>query len=88
MVNSPRTTEIAKSFWQAQEQYPFAFTNHRRIHELNYLVPRLKKVEGKSLLDLGCGHGSLLECLVHLTDYEEFHGYDISEGSWQASIPG
>jgi SAM-dependent methyltransferase len=73
------STEIASRFWKEQQAYPFPFTNHRRIHELNYLVPRLKKVEGKRLLDLGCGHGALLECLVHLTDFEQFYGFDIAE---------
>ncbi|MES2640737.1 MAG: class I SAM-dependent methyltransferase [Myxococcota bacterium] len=72
------STEIASRFWKEQQAYPFPFTNHRRIHELNYLVPRLKKVEGKRLLDLGCGHGALLECLVHLTAFEEFYGFDIA----------
>jgi len=74
------TTETARTWWQAQEQYPFDFTRRRRIHELNYLVPRLNCVEGNRLLDLGCGDGSLLECLLRLTDFEEFHGYDVSPG--------
>ena len=81
------TTDTAKSFWQAQEQYPFAFTRRRRIHELNYLVPRLDRAGGRSLLDLGCGDGSLLECLLRLTDYEEFHGYDVSAGLLQHIDP-
>lgn len=72
------STEIASSYWKQQQQYPFPFTNHRRIHELNYLVPRLKRIDGKRLLDLGCGHGALLECLVHLTSFEEFWGFDIA----------
>ncbi len=72
------TTESATAFWKAQAQYPFAFTRRRRIYELNYLVPRLARTNGRSLLDLGCGDGSLLECLLRLTDFEEFHGYDIA----------
>lgn len=72
------STQTATAFWKSQAQYPFEFTRKRRIHELNYLVPRLAKVPGKSLLDLGCGDGSLLECLLRLTDFEEFHGYDIA----------
>lgn len=72
------TTETATAFWKSQAQYPFAFTRRRRIHELNYLVPRLYRLAGKRLLDLGCGDGSLLECLLRLTDFEEFHGYDVS----------
>ncbi len=72
------TTDIAKTFWRSQEHYPFPFTRRRRIHELNYLLPRLQRTRGKRLLDLGCGDGSLLECLLRLTDFEEFHGYDLS----------
>ena len=72
------TTETATSYWQSQKQYPFPFTRRRRIHELNYLVPRLARTQGKRLLDLGCGDGSLLECLLRLTDFEEFHGFDVA----------
>lgn len=72
------TTETATEYWKSQSRYPFLFTRRRRIHELNYLVPRLEKINGKRLLDLGCGDGSLLECLLRLTDFEEFHGYDVA----------
>jgi cyclopropane fatty-acyl-phospholipid synthase-like methyltransferase len=30
------------------------------------------------LLDLGCGDGALLNCLVELTDFKEYHGYDFA----------
>jgi 2-polyprenyl-3-methyl-5-hydroxy-6-metoxy-1,4-benzoquinol methylase len=72
------STETATRYWQAQTSYPFAFTRRRRIHELNYLLPRLARCGGKRLLDLGCGDGSLLECLLRLTDFEEFHGVDVA----------
>ena len=72
------STDIASAFWKAQSQYPFPFTRRRRLYELNYLVPRLERTQGKRLLDLGCGDGSLLECLLRLTDFEEFYGYDLS----------
>lgn len=72
------TTETATAYWQAQAEYPFPFTRRRRIHELNYLVPRLERTGGKSLLDLGCGDGSLLECLLRLTDFTDFYGYDVA----------
>lgn len=72
------TTDTAIEYWKSQKDYPFQFTKMRRIHELNYLVGRLNKIEGKRLLDLGCGDGSLLECLIRLTDFEEFHGYDVA----------
>jgi hypothetical protein len=72
------STHAASEFWRSQTDYPFPFTRRRRLFELNYLVPRLNRTAGKSLLDLGCGDGSLLECLLRLTDYEELYGYDLS----------
>ncbi|MBX3694860.1 MAG: hypothetical protein KF790_06775 [Steroidobacteraceae bacterium] len=72
------STKVATEFWTSQKRYPFSFTRKRRLHELNYLVPRLEKLGGKRLLDLGCGDGSLLECLLRITDYEELHGYDVA----------
>lgn len=72
------STEIATSYWKSRKTYPFAFTRRRRIHELDYLVPRLNATGGRSLLDLGCGDGSLLECLLRTTDFEEYHGYDLA----------
>ncbi len=74
------TTDTATAYWKAQDSYPFAFTRRRRIHELNYLVPRLARSGCKRLLDLGCGDGSLLECLLRLTDIDEFHGVDVAAG--------
>lgn len=74
------SSDTAAAFWKAQTQYPFGFTRRRRIHELDYLVPRLAATGGTRLLDLGCGDGSLLECLLRLTDFEEFYGYDLSAG--------
>lgn len=74
------STETATAYWKSQAAYPFAFTRRRRIHELDYLVPRLARSGGKRLLDLGCGDGSLLECLLRLTDFEEFHGLDVAPG--------
>jgi SAM-dependent methyltransferase len=73
------TTAMAKEYWSTRTQYPFPFTKKRRIHELNYLLPRLERANGASLLDLACGDGSLLECLLRLTDYTELYGYDIAE---------
>lgn len=81
------STETATAYWKAQTQYPFAFTRRRRLHELNYLVPRLARTQGRSLLDLGCGDGSLLECLLRLTDFEEFHGYDVAADLLKAIDP-
>lgn len=73
------STQTASAYWQAQEVYPFPFTKKRRLHELNYLVPRILERDPRSLLDLGCGDGSLLEILLRITDVEKFYGFDIAE---------
>jgi len=68
--------EVAKRFWESKTKYPtYDFIKERRFYELMYLVPKLK---GDSLLDLGCGDGALLECLLRLVDMKLF-GYDLSE---------
>lgn len=82
------STEIATQFWRSQRAYPFPFTRERRIHELNYLVPRLKKVAGGRLLDLGCGDGALVECLAHLTAFDELHAYDVAPHLLKGIKPG
>jgi trans-aconitate methyltransferase len=57
-------------------KYPnFPFIKERRLYELNWLLPRLK---GKTLIDVGCGDGALLDCLYRLTDLE-LSGCDFSE---------
>jgi len=67
----------SKQFWKKQKEYPdFGNTKERRLYELNYLVPHLKKT--KSILDLGCGDGSLIKCLMELTDIKKYYAYDIS----------
>lgn len=73
------STETSKKWWREQKQYPFKFTRHRRIHELNYLIPKLREIKGTRLLDLGCGDGALTECLFHLTGFETFFACDIAE---------
>lgn len=73
------STEKAKQWWKEQREYPFKFTKHRRIFELDYLVPKLRKIEGNRLLDLGCGDGALSECLIHLTGFETIYAFDIAE---------
>ena len=69
--------EKAKQFWKNQTKYPeYGTIKQRRLHELNYLVPKLKGVS--SLMDLGCGDGALIKCLRELTDIKTYFGYDIA----------
>jgi len=69
--------EVAKTFWDQSLEYPeYGTIKERRLHELNYLVPQLS---GETLLDLGCGDGALLNCLIHLTHFKKFYGFDVSK---------
>lgn len=71
--------KIAKKFWKNQKKYPeYGTIKKRRLHELNYLVPKLEGVE--SLMDLGCGDGALIKCLRELTDIKTYFAYDIATG--------
>lgn len=70
-------TNIARSFWTSKNIYPeYGTIKQRRIYELNFLVPQLS---GKSILDLGCGDGALINCLFHLTDFDQYYAFDWSE---------
>jgi SAM-dependent methyltransferase len=67
----------AHQFWKNATEYPnFDNVKQRRFCEINYLVPR---ITGKSILDLGCGDGSLLNCLINLVDFDKVYGFDLSE---------
>jgi hypothetical protein len=68
----------AKKFWESQTCYPkYGTITERRLFELNYLVPKI--LNKKSLLDLGCGDGSLIKCLKELTYIKDYYAFDISE---------
>jgi hypothetical protein len=70
--------DTARKFWVNQEQYPnYGTIKDRRLHELNYLVPKIKDKD--SLLDLGCGDGALIKCLKELTNIKTFYAFDIAE---------
>lgn len=68
---------VAYDFWKNSTKYPdYGNIKNRRLYELNYLVPRLS---GNSLLDLGCGDGSLINCLINLTEFKDVYAFDLSE---------
>ena len=64
-----------REFWLSVETYPPFGPKLRRFYELEYLVPQLK---GDSLLDIGCGDGTLLHLLMETTDIKDFFACDIS----------
>lgn len=59
--------DVVKQFYDRDDYPPFPYIKQRRLHELNWLVPRLAGLSG-SLIDIGCGDGALINCLYHLTD--------------------
>lgn len=77
--------DVVKQLYD-RERYPsFPHIKTRRLHELNWLVPRLRG-NGASLLDIGCGDGSLVNCLFHLTDLE-LQACDFAEKLMQGVNP-
>lgn len=61
--------DVVKQLYDRDTYPSFPYIKERRLHELNWLVPRLAG-QGKSLLDVGCGDGALVNCLYHLTDLQ------------------
>lgn len=69
--------EVAHNFWKKQNNYPeFGNIKKRRLYEINYIVP---KIVGRSILDIGCGTGDLLNCLINLVEIDKVYGFDLSE---------
>lgn len=61
--------DVVKQFFDRADYPQFPAIKKRRLHELNWLLPRLDG-QGKSLLDIGCGDGALVNCLYHLADLD------------------
>lgn len=77
MYQYDELVKVSANFWTTKNIYPeYGTIKQRRLFELNYLVPRLK---GNSILDLGCGDGALINCLLNLTEFKEFYAYDWAE---------
>lgn len=69
--------DTAKKFWTDRVDYPnYPYVLHRRLIDLNYVAQRTRSLN--SILDLGCGDGSLLLSLREVTQIRKFYGYDIS----------
>lgn len=74
MSQNNELIKIANKFWTTKKEYPeYGTIKQRRLYELNYLIPKLK---GDSILDLGCGDGALINCLLNLTEFKEYYAYD------------
>jgi trans-aconitate methyltransferase len=77
--------DVVKQLYDRDRYPPFPHIKARRLHELTWLVPRLRGA-GRSLLDIGCGDGALVNCLYHLTDLE-LQACDFAETLMQGVNP-
>jgi 2-polyprenyl-3-methyl-5-hydroxy-6-metoxy-1,4-benzoquinol methylase len=58
-----------------------SFTPQLSLQRQSFLLETLRQLGPKSVLDVGCGEGRLLECLVHCDDalpVQNLAGVDIS----------
>ena len=78
-----RLENSAENFWKSHKQYPTYNVpiEERRGHEVNFILDYLKNC--KSLLDLGCGDGSLVRILHEKTNIDKFYCYELSENLLQ-----
>lgn len=67
----------ATKFWKSREEYP-SYPNlaERRLIDIGYIISKVSSE--KSVLDLGCGDGSILLCLREFTFIKIFYGCDIN----------
>jgi SAM-dependent methyltransferase len=74
--------QVAKKFWEESTIYPaYPHIQERRAYEVAYLLPYLR--ETKTLKDVGCGDGSLVQLLQELTNIRHFGVYDQSDALLQ-----
>lgn len=69
--------QVALDFWKKRKNYPnYPNTLQRRFIDTNFVVDKL--VGTSSVLDIGCGEGSMLLSLREFTEIGLFYGYDVS----------
>jgi len=67
---------------------PVKFHPALSLQRQTFLLEALRDSRPKSVLDIGCGEGTLLECLVRCDDFipvEVLVGIDISEAQLQTA---
>jgi SAM-dependent methyltransferase len=69
--------QAALNFWKKRKDYP-SYPNvlQRRLIDTNFVVSKL--IGASSVLDIGCGDGSMLLSLREFTEVGLFYGYDVS----------
>jgi len=85
--------KTALDFWKKRKSYPdYPNTLQRRLVDTNFIVDKL--AGAASVLDIGCGEGSMLLSLREFTEIRLFYGYDVSPSlikrlldKW-GSVPG
>jgi|APGre2960657373_1045057.scaffolds.fasta_scaffold00252_11 glycerol-3-phosphate cytidylyltransferase len=81
--------QTAADFWGAWTAYPpFPHVKQRRAYEVQYILRKLNpdSRDINTLVDVGCGDGSLVKCLDQLMDVRDIHCYDFAQGLL-AAIP-
>ncbi|PWT88960.1 MAG: 3' terminal RNA ribose 2'-O-methyltransferase Hen1 [Proteobacteria bacterium] len=79
MAVESRTEQAA----QAEKKLERPMTLHTQ--RLNLVAARLKALEAKTVLDLGCGEGKLLRRLLADRSFEEITGMDVSHRSLEVA---
>jgi len=74
-----KINDTIKKFWTERLTYPnYPNTPQRRFIDTEFILDRV--AQSKSLLDLGCGEGSVILALREFTNIIDFYGYDMSPG--------
>ena len=69
---------VSLNFWKSRKQYPsYPGVLQRRLIDTNFVVSKV--VGARSVLDIGCGDGSMLLSLREFTDIKLFYGYDVAQ---------
>jgi SAM-dependent methyltransferase len=69
--------KTAERFWTSIDKYPpYPNVLVRRLIDTNFISDRIQG--SNSILDIGCGDGSMLLSLREFTDIGKFYGFDIS----------
>ena len=70
--------KTSHTFWSCQDAYPnYDFTNIRRMHDMMFISKYTP--DARSLLDIGCGDGTISRMIAQLSNIENFHHVDVSD---------
>lgn len=75
--------KIRTTYWES-EDFSRSYQMGAQKHRL-YILDKLKELEVKSLLDVGCGTGPIYELLINAEEgrWDNIHQYKGTDYSWQ-----